>query len=297
MATTRTSAAAPPALPAVPGPPRRILCTIDFSEASVAAVSEAVALARAWHAEITVLFVVPGSVPTRASRPQLPEGVSSAVTEDVEALLAPARAAGIAVRVCLKTGWPAQEILEVARRTAPDVIVMGTHGRGGIKRRVLGSVTAEILRNAMCPVLTIGRRRTEPGRPVPARTDAVVCAVGLSASSPGTLAHALDAARAMESRLVLLHVLGDHATDIRAARESLHALAAAQERPGDRVEELVVAGTPARQILRMAATSRAALVVVGGEGPSWRAGESTTDQVIRRAPCPVLTVPSSPPAS
>jgi len=296
MATTQTSATAGPAPPRPePGPLRRILCSIDFSEASVAAVAEAVALARACRGEITVLFVIPYAAPSRGDRPQVPAGVSSAVTEDVEALLEPARAAGIPVRVCLKAGRPAHEIIETVRRTAPDVIVMGTHGRGGLKRRVLGSVTTEVLRHATCPVLTVGWRRPDPALPAPVRSDAVVCAVGLSPSSPRTLAHACEVARATGAGLTLLHVLEDRATDMREACRRLHALAAAHGRPEDRIEEVVVPGVPARQILRMAAARRAALVVVGGESLSDRGlSGSTADQVIRRAPCAVLTARSAP---
>jgi nucleotide-binding universal stress UspA family protein len=297
MSMTETSAIAPATSRPEPRPLRRILCPIDFSEASVAAVDEAVALARAGGGEITVLFVLPYAAPSRADRPLVPAGVSEAVTEDVEALLGPARAAGIPVRVCLKTGWPAREILEVVRRTAPDVVVMATHGRGGFKRRVLGSVTAEVLRNAICPVLTIGHRPPDPTLPTPARRDVVLCALGLSASSPRTLAHALDLARSTGARLILLHAFGDDAPDIRDARRRLRALVAAHERPGDRIEMVVVAGDPARQIQHMAAARRAALVVVGAKGLSDRLTGSTADRVIRNAPCAVFTVPSAPEAT
>lgn len=291
MATMQPSAQAGPAAPRPESTAtRRILCTIDFSEASVAAVAQAVALARACRGEMTVLFVVPYVPPSRDERAGLPEGVISAVAEDVEALLGPARASGLAVRVCLRAGSPAQEILEAARRLAPDVIVMGTHGRGGVRRLVLGSVTAEVLRRAPCPVLTVGCRG--PG-PASGPVGEIVCAVGLSASSPKTLGGALDIARATGAGLTLLHVL-DRGMDMREGSRRLRALAAAHAQPGDRIEPVVVAGLAARQILRMAAARRAALVVVGGEGPSDRGRNgSTTDQVIRRAPCAVLTVRSA----
>lgn len=278
-------------------PMRRILCTIDFSEASVAAVTEAVALARASGGEITVLFVLPYAAPSRSDRPRLDAGVSAAVTEDVEALLGPARAAGVAVRVCLRAGRPAHEIMEAVRRIGPDVIVMGTHGRGGFKRRVLGSVTAEILRNATCPVLTIASRRRDPAPPLPARNDAVVCALALSPSSARTAARAGEVARATGGRLTLLHVVEGPATDTREAGRRLHALATSLGLPGDRVEEVVLSGLPAPRILRVAAARRAALVVLGGEGLSHRGvSGSTPDRVIRGAGCAVLTVRSAPEA-
>ena len=119
----RGPGSAPPCLP------RRILCTIDFSPASVAVIAHAVALTRACRGELTVLFVVPYAPLTKAEPRRLPEGIDSAITEDIESLLGPARADGIAVRVCLKVGTPAHEIVEEARRIAADVVVVGTHGR------------------------------------------------------------------------------------------------------------------------------------------------------------------------
>ena len=296
MATTRASVATDaPAPPRGSAPLRCILCTIDFSEASVAAVAEAVALARACHGEITVLFVIPYTAPSRADPPRVPAGVSSAVTEDIEALLAPARAAGIPIRVCLKAGRPAHEILETVRVTTPDVIVMGTHGRGGFKRRALGSVADEVLRNATCPVLTIRSRGRGPATPVSTRSDAVVCAVGLSASSPRTVAHACEVARAVGAGLTVLHVMEGATRDVGEARRQLHALVAAHGQRGDRIEEVVVAGVPAREILRMAAALRTALVVVGGARlPDRMRFGSTPDRVIRGARCGVLTVRSAP---
>ena len=65
---------------------RRILCPIDFSPASPLAVAEAVKLARAVRGEITILFVLPYAFPSRDARPPVPEGVMSAVAEDVEPL-------------------------------------------------------------------------------------------------------------------------------------------------------------------------------------------------------------------
>ena len=296
MATPQTSPAATGLARPRPGPapPRRILCTIDFSEASVAAVGEAVALAKRCHGEITVLFVIP--YPARTDPPNVPEGVSSAVAEDIEALLGPARTAGIPVRLCLKAGRPAHEILETVRGTAPDVIVMGTHGRGGFKRWALGSVVDEVLRDAACPVLTIGPRRGRPRAPAP--SDAIVCAVSLSASSRETLAHASEIARATGARLTVLHVMKAGTTEAREACRQLHALVVAHGQRADHIEEVVVGGVPARQILRMAKARRAALVIVGGARPSDAVRlSSTPERVIRGARCGVLTVRAHPETS
>jgi nucleotide-binding universal stress UspA family protein len=298
MTTTQTSRATAGPAPPPRGRPslHRIWCTIDFSEASVAAIAEAAALARRCRGELTVLFVIPYAAGPHAISPSVPEGVSSAVAEEIEALLQPVRAAGIPVRVCLKAGWPAREILDTVRRVTPDVIVMGTHGRGGFKRWALGSVADEVLRKAACPILTVGPRARGPA--APARSDAIVCAVGLSASSPTTIAHACEIARATGARLTLLHVMEDGAADAREVSRQLHALAIAHGRRAEEIEEVVVSGVPAHQILRMAKARRAALVVVGGERLS--AGvrlASTPERVIRGARCGVLTVRAHPEAS
>jgi nucleotide-binding universal stress UspA family protein len=273
----------------------RILCAIDFSAASAEAVGEAVALARASRGEITILFVLPFPKPSRDDVPPVPDGVISAVAGDVEALVQPARAVGIPVRVCLKAGDPAREILETIARTSPDVVVMGAHARGGLKRRALGSVASAVLREARCPVLTVASR-VSTGRPAPPAAphrDSVVCAVGLSPTSSRTFDFACAAARASGARLTLVHVLGDHdPREERQAAAQLHAvgtLAAAYGLAGERVEEAVVAGNPAGEIVRLADARSAGMIVIGGGADGPRPG-SLPDKVVRAARCAVVTV-------
>ena len=145
-------------------PRRRILAAIDFSPESVGVVAAAVSLAGSCGGAIEVLFVLPYEAPSRARRTQA--AVDPVVTGDVEGLLAPARASGIPVRVCLRIGRPAGEILAEIRHAAPDVAVLGTHGHRGDRRRALGSVASEVLRESPCPVVTIAQEtRTGPGHP------------------------------------------------------------------------------------------------------------------------------------
>jgi nucleotide-binding universal stress UspA family protein len=291
--TTLTPAAASlPAVPASPaagpGPPRRILCAIDFSPSSLAVVEQAVLLARACRGEVTVLFVVPYETPSRATPRRLPPGIDDAISEDLGDLLAPARAAGIPIRACLKVGTPAHEILEEIRRTSPDIVVIGTHGRHGVLRRFLGSVAAEVLRDAPCPVLTVGTRRKGVTH---GERDAVVCAVSLDDSSPDTVAYAAGLARATGGRLTLLHVEPTPEPDVVGSARRLHALAGlARDLPPGGVEEAIAAGEPAHQIVRAAVKRRALLVVVGaaaGHGPG-----AVADRVIRGSPCAVVAVRS-----
>ena len=82
-------------------------------------------------------------------------GVRDAATRRVEAAVASARAAGIAVEPHLVEGPPAEAIREVAEQTSADLIVIGTRGHTGLKHVLLGSVAERTLRHAPCAVLTV----------------------------------------------------------------------------------------------------------------------------------------------
>lgn len=69
-----------------------------------------------------------------------------------------ARARGLAVRTALRTGVPHDEIVALATDERADMVVIGTHGRGGVDRALLGSVADRVVRLAPCPVLTIRER-------------------------------------------------------------------------------------------------------------------------------------------
>jgi nucleotide-binding universal stress UspA family protein len=277
-------------------PIRRILCPVDFSEFSRAAVERAVALAAPFQAEITALFVLPLALPEDAERyggPVAPEAaVQSAVAEDLEEFLRPARDAGLVLRLCIRSGDPVAHILEEARRRESDLIVMGTHGRSGFERWVLGSVTDSVLRGSPCPVLAVPLRAAL--EPVTGR---IVCAVRLSAQDDGVLDYALALGRSMGSMVAVVHVwdwVGG--ARVRAAcetelRRRLHAAVVRGAAPQCQAEEIVVAGSPHREILRVAATGGAGLVVLGGDGLGPGA---VTRRMLREAAVPVLVVAPQP---
>jgi nucleotide-binding universal stress UspA family protein len=141
----------------------RVLVPIDFSNLSRAAVECAVALAGPARAEITAVFVLPsvahaaGETAAGSCADEADDNMMSAIAEDVEEFLRPARTAGLPVRVSVKRGDTVAQILEQARETEADVIVMATHGRWGVERWVLGSVLDGVLRKAPCPILAVPR--------------------------------------------------------------------------------------------------------------------------------------------
>jgi nucleotide-binding universal stress UspA family protein len=140
---------------------RRILMATDFSPASEAAFEEAVSLARESGAALTILHVY--ETPAGAAVPYLPvEGyLESLVAARTEAegrmrhLLSRDALRGLDVRAEVTKGLPGTHIVETATREKADLIVMGTHGRRGVARLLLGSVAAMVIAVAPCPVLTI----------------------------------------------------------------------------------------------------------------------------------------------
>jgi nucleotide-binding universal stress UspA family protein len=144
---------------------RRILHPSDFSPASRPAFRTALALARRGRAQLVIAHVLP-------VLPFLPEAYVAATTYDtllkgqrdaaqkqLGRLVKQAKAAGVrTVGLLVEFGVPAERIARLAKARRADVIVMGTHGRTGVTRALLGSVAARVLAIAPCPVLTVRGR-------------------------------------------------------------------------------------------------------------------------------------------
>jgi nucleotide-binding universal stress UspA family protein len=291
-AATAPPSAVPPAAPRAFVPIRRILCPVDFSDFSRAAVDRAVALARPTGAEITALFVLPFVFPEdveRCSGPVAPEpGVQSAVAEDLEEFLRPARKAGLPLRLCVRSGDCVPHILEEARARESDLIVMGTHGRAGFERWVLGSVTDSVLRLSPCPVLAVPRR--PPAGPLPGR---IVCAVPLSVHDERLVPYVLSLGRSTGSTVTLVHVCEDVGGPRPAVEAELRRrLHAAAGPPSSSVNEVVSPGQVAREIVRLAESQRAGLIVMGGDD---RDPGPTVRRILRAGTVPVLVVRTVPP--
>lgn len=136
----------------------RILCGVDFSKTSDAAFEHAVKLVRRMGGELHVVHAYGLSVAA------LPEGA---------VMTGPARAAELANEAQAKldqwvsrhpdidiaehivTGVASEEVLRIAEEIEPEIIVVGTHGRSGLKHLLFGSVAEQIIRKAPCPVLVV----------------------------------------------------------------------------------------------------------------------------------------------
>jgi nucleotide-binding universal stress UspA family protein len=143
-------------------PIRLILYPTDFSECSEYAFPLACALARDYNARLVVLHVMqlPPAIPSEAGLIVAEADEYSDYAKDQ--LLRYQPMGHVRLEHWLETGEPEAETLRLARKLNADLIVMGTHGRTGLGRLLLGSVAEHVLRKAPCPVLTVKR-------PIPAR--------------------------------------------------------------------------------------------------------------------------------
>ena len=295
----------------------RILCPLDFSDASRHAIEYAVAIVRWSGAAVSALHVC---------RPMVVSALTGAGPGDRDAdgdlvrlraaaasLVAAAGARDLQVDVLVEAGDPARQILEHAQRHAASLIVMSTHGTTGFERWLLGSVTEKVLRKARCPVLTVPPR-ADGAAALPFRQ--VLCAIDFSYASLAALNDAVVLAQESRATLVLLHVVQwpweeppaptpqdmppAQAAALAEYRRYVEAIALARlaalrrERIPDGVDAVprVVHGKPYVQILRVAAETGADLIVMGVHGRN--AAElmifgSTANQVVRAATCPVMT--------
>ncbi len=142
----------------------KICCPIDFSETSRAALEEAAELARRFEAGLTLLHVFEppvASADLMVGPPEMFEQTAKDLERKLELWKTEAERRGAkAVRALVVTGAAATETVRFARDGGYDLVVMGTHGRRGLRHLVLGSVAERVVREAPCAVLVV---RPQPG--------------------------------------------------------------------------------------------------------------------------------------
>jgi nucleotide-binding universal stress UspA family protein len=140
---------------------KRICCPVDFSEPSRAAMEYAARLARHFDADLTLFhaYQLPGYTLPEGSvvaSPKMLQDLADQAERHLEEWKALALAAGAPRVVAVKAvGEPAVEIVEFVRETLQELLVVGTHGRTGIRHALVGSVAERVVRRATCPVLTV----------------------------------------------------------------------------------------------------------------------------------------------
>ena len=188
---------------------------------------------------------------------------------------------------------PSRAIVRMARSTRADLIIMGTHGRTGIRRAVLGSVTENVLRETEVPVLTVTPNRMQ-SRTEPA-IRRILCPVNFTHIARVALEHACNAAEAFDAELNVIYVVeGIDAAQADRVEIAFEQWVDPQVRDRCRFSRLVVQdGNPAERVLAAARSSSADLIVVGAQHRFFSDATvigTTTERVTRFAGCPVLTV-------
>jgi nucleotide-binding universal stress UspA family protein len=295
-----------------------ILCPTDFSMFSARAVRHASALAQRFGARLTVLHVWAPYATSPLHTPAMilaNQDLRALIDDEMRAFVESAVQDGATVKTVVREGEPWREIQAMAEQLPADLLVMGTHGRGGFEHLLLGSVTEKILRRAPCPVLSVCH---EEGRTweAPGLIRRILCATDLSASSNSAMKFALALAQEHKATLIMVHVVealapsGDPEymtmPETEALRQRIESLARNHlsrtmlESPRARCEivERVVGGRAHREILRIAVEESADMIVMGARPHAALAQAvfgSTSHHVVREATCPVLTVrPLSP---
>ncbi len=293
----------------------KILFPTDFSTCAEAAFAHAAHLARQYGAALHVL-----NVNVRALHaPDDPmdfldlqqDAQNPGLLSDERAVLT--KTAGKDVPVIhaqLQAAAPAEGILAYGSTHDVDLIVMGTHGRRGIDRLVLGSTAEEVVRLATVPVLTVpGAERKAPD-PVVRR---LLAPVDFSPFSRLAISYAKELAAAYGAPLDVLHVVSEPSFNspfvpeadpvllptsaewARQAKQALGDLVDQTEGADIKVQTFLITGSPAHEIVQFAAAQGADLIVMASHGRTglkhWLLG-SVTEKVVRSAPCPVFTIKS-----
>lgn len=299
------AAVQPVSLSSLPGfQLKHILVATDFSECSHHAIQQAAAIARLHGSDLLVVHAIaPPPMIQNALEPaswEFDDIRAQAQTElskkEIVDLLA-----GVPHRLLIESGDLNEVLATLVKEDEVSLVVVGTHGRSGFKKLLLGSLAEKIFRTTECAVLTVG-----PAEPASVLTQgrfqSVLFATDFSHGSLHALPFAIGFAQESQARLTLLHVVEEssvtalymHQQLVSESRQRLEELIAGAALAA---ETKMVTGFPIEEILRVADEVKADLIVMGvhkSQGIGARAAAhlpwTVAQTVVCRAKCPVLTV-------
>lgn len=288
---------------------KNILFATDFSPCSNAALPYALSVARQFGATLHVAHVMPTPAEMLLMSPESWPTAAEEEEKLVQAYLERLEKEfqGLPHEVLTPRGRIASELAQIIAQREIDLLILGTHGRSGVRKLILGSVAEEIFRRAACPVLSVGPN-------VSCRADGeiqfqnILFATDFSDDSLAALPYALSLAEEDQAQLSLLHVVEQPAAGIADLAETkaylmrrLKELVPSAAEPWCHAECLLEFGhqfaPPADRILEIAKNRAADLIVLGARPVRGKLGlvthlASTTARILTQATCPVLTVRS-----
>jgi len=276
-----------------PFAPKLILVPVDFGETSAHALRYAGALAERFSAHLLVIYADAFIPPVDfTGTPTATFGISrgAMIDESAEDLIRYAEqnispAVPYDTRIVVES--PVRAILDQAAEAGCDLIVMGTHGRSGVRRLVVGSVTETIMRTSSAPVIAVNALSTES-----AGVARVLCPVTYTEACRNALRRAAALTDSRKAPLILLRTVT--ANDARGTADELMRLRAwVPPELVDRCElKVIPAHATADQILAMANATHADLIAIGaerGEGFADTIRGTIAERVVQHSGCPVLS--------
>jgi len=287
---------------------KHILVATDFSDCSNHALMQAAAIARLHGSDILVVHAIPAeAMLQQALEPPLWEyqDIVRKAQSQMEVAETSEVLDGISHELLVEQGPLESVLARVIEDRNISMLVLGTRGRGGFKKLLLGSVAEEIFRIAQCPVLTVGPAES-PALRSHGCFQSILFATDFSQGSLRALPYAVGLAKESRSMLTLMHVVEEGSVMALYLHERM--LADARQRLKELViqhaidvspqpEIAVVSGYPADEILRTADRRDADLIVMGvhksgevGAKTSAHLPWTIAQMVVSHAKCPVLTV-------
>jgi nucleotide-binding universal stress UspA family protein len=283
---------------------KNVLFATDFSAASKAALPYAAGIARRYETKLLAVHVRPydlyANVPPDAWR-MLSETAKAQAKEQIQRLLQAFD--GIEREVLIGEGEPWEILSKVIEKNEIGLIVLGTRGRTGIGKLLLGSVAETIFRQAPCPVLTVGPHSKESAKKA-GEFHEILYATDFTAQSKAAAAYAISLAQEHQAHLTLLHVVANPKTGelvhpeqlVTSKVRMLHNLVPSEAELWCQPEYVVEQGEAATKILEVAKERDIDLIVLGVHRPKGYVGAvthlpmATAHRIVSQAACPVLTV-------
>jgi nucleotide-binding universal stress UspA family protein len=280
---------------------KNILFATDFSPAANAAAPFAIQIAQRYGAKLYGVHINPFDDYTAAAPEAWASMAEAAEIQTKEhAQRLNEQLNGVEHEVVIGEGNIWEVMSNLIKQKEIDLIVLGTRGRTGLGKTLLGSVAEQILRQAPCPVLTVGPHVTlQPEKAV--RMREILYATDLAADFPVAAPYAISLAQENQAHLALLCVIENqktgelvHPAELADSKLSkLRQLVPQEAELWCEPRYLVEQGIPAEKILEAADRQQADLIVLGAQPAKWLAthlNAGTVHKVVSEAKCPVLTV-------
>lgn len=293
---------------------KHILCGTDLSDTSYPAVTYGIALAREFQATLTICHVVDLPTPTMYGEAYLEpkDHLERSETYAAERIQEIMEGQDVRWGLEIAVGNAADELAAIARDRQADVALTATRGRSGLKRLLIGSVTERLLRTLPCPLLVVRGQQERPALPLDGafRFKRILVGCDFSPDSELALNHALSLAQEFETELHLAHAIEPPTyLDLMKTSETFETEIRKDIRRSvvKRLEEQIpdearhwcaprtalLEGRPEDELIRYAEANGIDLIVLGVRGHGLIGSlfiGSTTDRIVRHAPCPVLAV-------